>query len=76
MVCINPPDPADPDDLSPAEMLRRLQQIRRDALVNERALQEVIASSGLAASEVGELTKRLTAIKALAGGFMGDGGLT
>lgn len=77
MVCVNssgmePPD--GPDDSLSAEEIASLHQIRRDALADERELQDLIATAGLPADALAELTQRLTVIKAIVGGFLGDGG--
>jgi hypothetical protein len=74
MVCDNTPDEhnakPDGDGLS-KEDLALLHQIRRIALASESELRQMRSSPALPDATAAEMTQRLTAIKALAGGLLG-----
>jgi hypothetical protein len=70
MVCDDSPGPDGP---LPPETIALLHQIRREALVTEGELQQMLSSPALTDAMAAEMTQRLAAIKALAGGLLGGG---
>lgn len=77
MVCDNIPtdhnDATDDHGLTPG-MIAGLHHVQRHTLIKERELQELVATTGIPAALVTELTQRLTVIKVVAGGLLSDGG--